>query len=350
MKKHINPFKGVILLALALAPCLTRAGDGENVEKKRTISKTYNVGPDDRLSVDNSFGNVVVTTWDKNVIQVDIEIGVRASTDDKAQRMMDEIKVTDKQGSGEISFKTEIGKMNSKGNNNHSDDEESRKFYVDYRISMPSKNALTIENSFGKTVIPDFTGKASLTSKFGELTTGNIPNARLIHVEFGKAEIGPLNNAEVVFKFNSQSEIARLSGNSKVDVQFCSNVNIVVDNTVKELSLYQSYSTINLQVPEDLSAHFDVFTNFGSFKNKTRFEIDKESDDDNSGPKFDMNYSGTAGSGAAKIKIKSSFGSVRVSNDKEKVKDKDKDRKGRRDEDDDDNDDDDNDSDNKVNL
>jgi len=33
MKKHINPFKGVILLALALAPCLSHAGDGENVEK-----------------------------------------------------------------------------------------------------------------------------------------------------------------------------------------------------------------------------------------------------------------------------------------------------------------------------
>ncbi len=111
MKKHINPFKRLVLLAFALAPLLSMANDGDNVEKKRTISKTYTVGPDDRLSIENSFGNVTVTTWDKNEIQVDIEIGVRASTDEKAQRMMDQINVTDHQGGQDISFKTDIGNM-----------------------------------------------------------------------------------------------------------------------------------------------------------------------------------------------------------------------------------------------
>ena len=42
MKKLINPFKGFVLLAFALAPLLSMANDGDNIEKKRTISKTYN--------------------------------------------------------------------------------------------------------------------------------------------------------------------------------------------------------------------------------------------------------------------------------------------------------------------
>ncbi|MDP9041097.1 MAG: hypothetical protein M3N30_03885, partial [Bacteroidota bacterium] len=270
MKKHINPFKGSLLIAFALAPILTWATGGDNVEKKRTISKTYNVGPDDRLSIENSFGNVTIATWDKNTIQVDIEIGVRAATDEKAQHMMDEINVTDRQNGKDINFKTQIGNM-GKGKNNGNED--GRKFYVDYKVSMPSNNPLHIENSFGKTVIPDFTGNANLTSKFGELTTGKISNAKMIHVEFGKAEIGQLNNADVILKFNSKSTVAGLTGNSKVDVQFCSQVNITVDNTLTDLSLFQSYSAINLKVPEDLSARFDVYTNFGSFKNKTGFNI-----------------------------------------------------------------------------
>src|SRR4029453_17598570 len=99
-----------------------------------------------------------------------------------------------------------------------------RKFYVDYKVSMPKGNPLHIENNFGKTVIPDFSGKADIISKFGELTTGKIPNAKLIQVEFGKAEIGNLTNAEIIFKFNSKSSVAGISGNSKVDVQFCNNV------------------------------------------------------------------------------------------------------------------------------
>ena len=274
MKKHINPFKCLALLVFALAPFLSMANTGDNVEKKRTISKSYTVGPDDRLSIENSFGNIVVTTWDKNEIQVDIEIGVHATSDERAQRMMDQINVTDHQGGKEIGFKTEIGNM-GKGKDKDNGDEDNRKFYVDYKVSMPSRNPLRIENSFGKINIPDFAGTASLTSKFGELTTGKIPNAKLIHVEFGKAEIGRLNNADVVFKFNSKSTCAGISGNSKVDVQFCSQVILSVDNSISELSLFQSYSTIDLKVPDDLSAQFDVYTNFGSFKNKTGFNISR---------------------------------------------------------------------------
>jgi len=104
MKKHINPFKYLALLAFALAPFLSMANTGDNVEKKRTITKSYTVGPDDRLSIENSFGNIVITTWDKNEIQVDIEIGVRGNSDERAQHMMDQINVTDHQGGKEIGF------------------------------------------------------------------------------------------------------------------------------------------------------------------------------------------------------------------------------------------------------
>jgi hypothetical protein len=310
MKKLINPLKGFVLLAFALAPLLSKANNGDEVEKKRSISKTYNVGPDDRLSIENSFGNVTVTTWDKNEIQIDIEIGVHASSEEKAQKMMDLISVKDNQGGHEISFKTDIGHMSGKDNWNKNED--TRKFYVDYKIIMPSKNPLRIENSFGKTNIPDFDGSASITSKFGELTTGRLPNATLVHVEFGKADIGRLNNADVVLKFNGNSNIAGISGNSKVDVQFCSKVNIAVENALSSFSLFQSYSTINLRVSNNLSAQFDVYTNFGSFNNRTEFNINEDKDDESSGPKFDKTYTGKTGSGAAKIKIKSSFGTVRL--------------------------------------
>jgi hypothetical protein len=322
MKKLINPFKGFVLLAFALAPLLSTANNGDEVEKKRTISKTYNVGSDDRLSIENSFGNVTVTTWDKNEIQIDIEIGVHASSEEKAQKMMDLISVKDNQGGHEISFKTDIGHMSGKDNWNKNED--TRKFYVDYKIIMPSKNPLRIENSFGKTSIPDFDGSASITSKFGELTTGKLPNATLVHVEFGKADIGRLNNADVVLKFNGNSNIAGISGNSKVDVQFCSKVNIAVENALSSFSLFQSYSTINLRVSNNLSAQFDVYTNFGSFNNRTEFNINEDKDDESSGPKFDKTYNGKAGSGGAKIKIKSSFGTVRLVDIGDKSVDKEK--------------------------
>jgi len=349
MKMPIKPFNIFTLITLALVPLLVQAANGDNIEKKRTITKSYNVTNADKLSIENSFGNVSITTWDKNEIEVLVEIGVHAATEDKAQHMLDEINVTNNQGGHDINFKTSINGMGN-GKKNKGYDGKERQFYVDYRVNMPSGNPLRIENSFGKILMPDFAGNASLTSKFGELTTGNLTDAKLVHVEFGNVATGKLTNAELVFKFNGKSTVGGLSGNSKVHVEFCGEVNLTIENALTDLALSESYSSIRLKVPDDLSARFDIHTNFGSFKNSTNFKISEEKDDESSGPKFDKNYSGSAGSGAAKIKMKSSFGSIRMASVNDKTigkKDADEDKDVDKDQDKDDDKDDDKE---KVNM
>jgi hypothetical protein len=329
MKKHINLLNSLIL-ALVLVPAFGFAGNDDDVDKKRAINKTFTVTSSDKLSIENSFGNVVINTWDKNEIKVDIEIGVRASTDQKAQQMMDEIEVRDSRNGNNISFKTDIGDINEHGNNKkhnrnedhpnrYGDNDGERKFYIDYKIYMPAGNPLEIENSFGKTTVPDFKGEVNLTSKFGGLTTGKLDNVDGIDVEFGTANLGAIRNGEVTFKFNSKSQIASVSGNVKIKSEFSGNVQFVVDNNIEELAVYESYSTIKMQVTKSLSANIDVHTSFGSFHNNTDFKIseDREDDGDN-GPRFDKDYSGKAGDGKAKIKIKSSFGNVRLSDNNTK--------------------------------
>jgi len=88
-----------------------------------------------------------------------------------------------------------------------------------------------------------------------------------------------------------------------------------------------------------------VHTSFGSFHNDSEFNIreKREGDNDNTGPRFDKDYSGQAGDGKASIKIKSSFGNVRltypgapdIKEKDKKDKDKDKDKGDKEDKDDD---------------
>jgi hypothetical protein len=313
MKKHINPFNLFIIPVFLLAPFLGRAADGDNVQKKKNISKSYTVGSDEKLSIENSFGDVAISTWDKNEIQVNIEIVVNAPTDEKAQRMMDEIQVSDKRGGNEISFKTEIGNMGN-GKKNWSKDGDQRRFYIDYKVVMPAGNPLNVENSFGKINIGNFTGPVTLVSKFGELSTGRLVNPKTLHVEFGKADIGPVTNPEVIFKFNSRSSIKSVSGDAKIHTEFCNNVEFAVDPGIRDLSVAESYSNIRMNIPENLSASFKVHTNFGSFKNNSYINISEERDEDTMGPRFDRDYSGSSGSGTARIKIRSSFGKIRIAN------------------------------------
>ena len=99
---------------------------------------------------------MAISTWDKNEIQVDIEIGVNASTDEKAQQMMDEINVTDKQGGKEISFKTEIGNMGNGKKNRDGGDQ--RRFYVDYKMSCLPEIRSAWKTVSGKSISADFIG------------------------------------------------------------------------------------------------------------------------------------------------------------------------------------------------
>ena len=267
----------------------------------------------DKLSIDNSFGDVSVSTWDKNEIQVNIEIETEASTDEKAQSMMDEIEVTDDRSGNLISFKTDVGKINDHGN--HSKGKNNMSFHIDYTIMMPAVNPLEIVNQFGKIKMGDMKGEVNLTSKFGGLTTGNLDNVEDIDVEFGEASLGNIHNGKVTFKFNGKSHIDRVSGSVKINSEFSGNVQFSVDNNIDELSVNESYSTVRMIVAKDLSAHFEVHTSFGNFNNHTDFNIKEDKDEDeDSGPRFDKDFSGKAGEGKSRIKIKSSFGKVNLTN------------------------------------
>jgi hypothetical protein len=314
------------------------------------INKSYNVTADDRLSIDNQFGNVVVSTWDEPRITVDIEIGAKAPSDEKAKDIMDKINVEDSNNDHNIRFKTEVNNIhNANGNNVHRDRDEGgdRSFYIDYVIHMPDANRLIIENSFGKTEVPAFKGPVSLTSKFGSLSTGRLSNVDLIDVEFGRGYVSSITNGKVVLNFDHEARIGNVSGNVRINCEFSQNVEVGVMDNIQELSVYESYSEVKVVVDSSLSAEFDVHSSFGHFRNESDFAISERKEDEGDyGPHFDKDYSGKAGDGKAKIKIKSSFGTVRLSftGDRERYRDRDRDKKDKnknKDKDDDDNDDDD---------
>ncbi|MFM6925482.1 MAG: hypothetical protein ACKOU7_08270 [Ferruginibacter sp.] len=290
--------------------------------KNKSVNKSYNVSSSDKLNIENSFGAVKVTTWDRNEIKVDVAIEVSANTESLAQKMLDRISVSDGKSGNEISFKTSMKDVNnSKG--------EKSSMEINYTISMPASNGLTVKNDFGSTVIPDFRGEVDLTSKFGSLTTGNLSSIKNIHVEFGKANLANITSAPVTIKF-SKAVISKLSGAIKLNLEFCNSVRLNLDNSLTSLDLKTSYSTVNLKPSGGLQASYNISTSFGSFKNTSDVKLSSDEEDgDNRGPKFDYEYSGKSGSGNVPVKVKSSFGKIILGEaseadmkDKEKTKNK----------------------------
>lgn len=337
MKKHIRLLSVLSIFLVLSAPLLSQTtGNGRDVRKQKLINRSYPVTVDDKLMIDNQFGNVAVSTWDEQKITVDIEIGALAATDEKAQDILDRIDVKEDKGDHIISFKTNVGEIHNNGHR-HSGDGDSRSFYIDYVIHMPAANRLSIENNFGKTEVPAFKGLVTLTSKYGSLNTGKLDNVDVIDVEFGKAAITEINNGKAVFKYDGESRIGKVGGNVKIVSEFSNRLQLNIADNIEDLTVLESYSGVRMVVDKSLSARIDIHTSYGNFHNESEIDINEHKEDpDDYGPHFDKDYSGQAGDGKAKIRIKSSFGNVRLSNnidgdddndrEEERSKDKHKDK------------------------
>jgi len=310
MKKIASLLSVILPLLLLQQYSFAQDNDNNNDNKKKyefvknkSVNKSYNVSSSDKLNIQNSFGDVKVTTWNKNEIKVDVSVEVSANSDVLAQKIIDGISVADSKSGNDISFKTSI-----KGVNNSHGEKSTMK--VNYEISMPASSPLHITNEFGATVLPDYRGEVDLSSKFGSLTTGSLSNVKSVNVEFGKAKIESASNGSVSIKYSS-AEIGKLVGNIKLNLEFSSATKINIDNGLTGLDAKVSYSTVNFKPSGDLSATYTISTSFGNFKNRTNIKFDGDDEDNGDrGPKFDHNYNGKSGSGTVPVKIKSSFGKV----------------------------------------
>jgi hypothetical protein len=295
---------------LAISPAFAHTGD-QLVEKTKTYTKSYSISGSDKITLDNQFGEMKINTWDKNEIRVDVRIEAKGSTEEIAQRILDNIYIEDSKNGSSISFMTKMKNKNMNWNNDKKKEYKEHGMKIDYTVNLPSGNYLSATNQFGPMSITDYRGQVTLVSKFGSLTAGKLNNVKEVNVEFGEARIESVNGGKLTVKF-SKGDIKNVNGNVVARFEFCDKLKIGLDNNTKDLDIRSSYSTLYLDAASNLSSSISIKTSFGDFSNKTSFNIKKEGDDDDEkySPKFDKEFSGTAGGGANKLRVKSDFGEV----------------------------------------
>ena len=75
-------------------------------EKRRVVEKSYSVNTSTLLSIKNKFGKIEINSWDKNEFSIKIEIISRGRSEERAQRILDEIEIEIDESSTEISLET----------------------------------------------------------------------------------------------------------------------------------------------------------------------------------------------------------------------------------------------------
>ncbi|QKJ32722.1 hypothetical protein HQ865_24160 [Mucilaginibacter mali] len=309
---------------------------GEYKMKTKAYTKSYNVDANDKLQVENRYGKVVVNTWNKNEVKVDVEIKAYANEDDEAQKLLDLVKINDSKDANGVNFKTQIGDENTKntwwGTMTTNGKTTVRKTVVNYTVYMPAKNALTIANSYGAIVLPELSGKLDIKNSFGSLTTKALTNpANVINIRYGDANIESLTSADVKLAYGSldlqsadklnaefsysPAKIGTISTSGNITVRSGDGVQITnLGKNLKTLQVNAQYAPVKLSSLTNDNADFDVTVRYGAFTYNNGVNVTSKSPgEDDRRWTTTQTYKGHIGKGNSDkvIVIKSNYSSVK---------------------------------------
>lgn len=341
-------------LLLCTVPLLTWAGEpvAGTVEKKKTIYKLFDVDASDVLTVDNQFGQVTVAIWEKSEIRVQITISANSESDDRAQQFMDAVDIDEKRTGNQIVIRTNFSQSATLNWNigNWKNGRERNNVRIDYAVSMPRQNALTVRNRFGNTSIPAFYAPLTVHNRYGNFSADDLANrVNDIDVAYGQATIRMLDQGKVDIAYGSLDldrvnvltlvnkfgklrigEVGRLTADidysgatigtlresGRIKLSFSGGFRIEqMPKSADNLDIQASYSSVALPMNSNADSDFDVTVSYGNFNYSSGPAVHLTTNPDDQGNhrgvRITKQYIGKIGRGTGtKIRVVSRFGNV----------------------------------------
>ncbi|PTB96948.1 hypothetical protein C9994_05060 [Marivirga lumbricoides] len=185
------------------------------------LDKSFPVNKSASLELNNQFGNITVTTWNKPEFYVKAQLVLTGLSEKEAQKIKEKVNVSSSQNSDRVSVETlfKKGGINMNGS--------GKKFEINYTVKVPDNHKLDIKNSFGNFSIQDYNGPVELNVEYGNISLGNLKTLKL-KLAFGNGNIQSIKEG-------------------KLDVEYADQFNI---NSVIKLDLDNSFSKVTIESAE----------------------------------------------------------------------------------------------------
>ncbi|MCC8095502.1 MAG: hypothetical protein LIP05_09165 [Tannerellaceae bacterium] len=108
--------------------------------KRKEINKFFPVNSNDLLKVENRFGNITISHWNKQEVGIQVIIETQAANDQRAQQELDRIEIQTYKSGNIISAITQL--KNSRSNHNS-------KITIDYFITLPAGVSIDLDQQYG---------------------------------------------------------------------------------------------------------------------------------------------------------------------------------------------------------
>lgn len=209
----------------------------EDAEKVKRLNRSFKVNSSDQLSIDNRYGKVHINTWDKNEMTVNVVVIARASSQERAQEILDMIDVEEDRSDNQISFRTRI---NSKSHNNWNNWGKKSGYEINYTVSMPRRNPLQVKNMYGDVFLADFSGKADLNVRYGSLKTERLNGDSNVQVAYGSGDMLGMKQGKLEVSYS------KLSLESTQNLELKNSYSEVKIGDARTLNVVSKYGSVKI--------------------------------------------------------------------------------------------------------
>ena len=171
-------FRLLLILFLVFSLAKSFAADGK-YKKIKVVKQSFDVSMQSSVHIENSYGNVNVSTWQQNNVEVEVKIEVTGDHKEDLDERLNEIQIKLFQENGDVFGKTDLenvssystwswitlfGRKKTKGVS----------FKINYFVKMPVDNQLFIDNEYGNIYIDVLNGSLDLKADYGKFDIGEL--------------------------------------------------------------------------------------------------------------------------------------------------------------------------------
>ena len=232
----------VALLWICGAIALANPG-GKPLEavQTKTVNKTFSVSNDGELAIENRYGEITVTHWNRNEVAIKVEIETRAANEQLAQAALDRISIETQQEGNKVSAITQFA--NSKRTNN-----TNISYQIRYFVQMPARLKAQLNQKYGNINLPDKENhEMAIEVKYGNLKAGDFVGNLALEAKYSNVTLGNLKNADMELGYAGDVKIGD-ADQLRIEVKYSQ----IEMRKVKTLQMENKYSNFTLEEADEL--------------------------------------------------------------------------------------------------
>jgi len=256
----------------------TEAIYGQTYEKEKTVNRSFKLTPETEIEVSNKYGDIQIIPWEKDSVRFEIKLKVISNKESKLDKSFDYIDFDFKSSNYYVIAQTVfVGKGTFW---NEISDVASNLFSagtrtsIDYKIYLPIKSSLKVDNKYGNIYTTDLSGKLNFTLSNGDLKAHKFSGLSNLNIEYGNIDIDVFEHGSLTLNYGElhSEDIGNISITSRSAELHIDKVNFLNLVSKRDKLYLKNVDTLTGEfyfstlVLEELSSKIDLSTRYGKIE------------------------------------------------------------------------------------